>query len=247
MRDARWLPAYLLHTRPYRETSLLAEWFLPEQGRVGAVLRGARRRGQQAPAPFQPLFVQLVGDHELKTVSACEPAGPALRLQGGALFAGLYLNELLVRLAPRELPLPELFVAYAGALGELADLVQPAAADLEPVLRRFERQLLEAMGLGLDVPDIDPALDYRYQPGQGWLVGRAGRDGEVWSGQDILAVLADDFDTPARRRLAKRLYRSALQPLLGDRPLRSRELFASLQTDKSLPSVPSHQSQEPEA
>lgn len=247
MREARWLPAYLLHSRPYRETSLLTEWFLPERGRVGAVLRGVRRRGKQPPAPFQPLFVQLLGDQELKTVSACEPAGPALRLHGGALFSGLYLNELLVRLAPRELPLPELFVAYAGALGELADLDQPAVAELEPVLRRFERQLLEAMGLGLEQPDLDPALDYRYVPGQGWLAGRAGRDGELWSGQDILAVLADDFDTDTRRRLAKRLYRSALLPLLGDRPLRSRELFASLSADKSLPSTASDPAQEPEA
>jgi len=245
LRDADWQPAYLLHARAYRETSVLAEWFLPARGRVGAILRGARRKGGVVPAPFQPWFVQFAGQGELKQVAACEPAGPGLGLQGGALFSGLYLNELLVRLLPRELPQPELFVAYAGALGELAGLAGDDQAGIEPVLRCFERQLLEAMGQAVNSThqaDTHEPLRaegwYQYYPEHGWLPAREGQRGAC-RGADILAVGEDDFSTPARRRLAKLLYRLALEPLLGGRPLKSRDLFAALASSRVMaPAAP---------
>lgn len=234
MRELAWQPAYLLHARAYRETSVLAEWFLPELGRVGTVLRGARRKGQAVPAPFQPFFVQIAGGGELKQVAAHEFAGAALGLQGAALFSGLYLNELLVRLLPRELPQPELFVAYAGALGELAERPADDSAGIEAVLRRFERQLLEAMGQTVSnthqADTHEPLREdvwYQYYPEHGWLPAREGQRGAC-AGTDILAVGRDDFSTPARRRLAKLLYRLALEPLLGGRPLKSRDLFVAL-------------------
>ncbi|MEL0028748.1 MAG: DNA repair protein RecO C-terminal domain-containing protein, partial [Perlucidibaca sp.] len=192
------------------------------------------RKGGTVPAPFQPWFIQLAGLGELRQVAACEPAGAPLGLQGGALFSGLYLNELLVRLLPRELPQPELFVAYAGAVGELAELAPDDAAGLEPVLRRFERQLLEAMGQAVNSShqaDTHEPLRggawYQYYPEHGWLPAREGQRG-AWSGADILAVGEDDFSSPGRRRLAKLLYRLALEPLLGGKPLKSRDLFAAL-------------------
>lgn len=234
MRDADWQPAWLLHARPYRETSVLAEWLLPAQGRVGAILRGARRAGQGVPAPFQPFFLRLGGQGELKRVIGHEPAGPAQTLTGMTLFSGLYLNELLVRLLPRELPQPELFIAYAGAVGELAELQGQDARAVEAILRRFERQLLEAMGQAIvhthqadTQAPLQPEAHYQYYPEHGWLPARAGQQGACL-GADILAVGADDFSTPARRRLAKQLYRFALEPLLAGRPLKSRELFAAM-------------------
>lgn len=234
MRELAWQPAYLLHARAYRETSVLAEWLLPEQGRVGTVLRGARSKGRIVPAPFQPYFVQLAGGGELKQIPAHEPAGPALNLVGSALFSGLYLNELLVRLLPRELPQPELFVAYAGAIGELSELVEPDVRGIEPILRRFERQLLDTMGqVASQTHRADTeeplAVDqyYQFYPEQGWLPARAGQLGACLGG-DILAVAADTLDTPDRRRLAKWLYRLALEPLLAGKPLKSRDLFAAM-------------------
>lgn len=232
--EKAWQPAYLLHARAYRETSVLAEWFLPEQGRVGTILRGARRKGQSIPAPFQPFFVQLAGMGELKQVHALEPAGPALALHGSALFSGLYLNELLVRLLPRELPQPELFIAYGGALGDLTDVSATDLIAIEAVLRGVERQVLEAMGQTVsnshqaDTHEVLQAdQHYQYYPEHGWLPARAGQRGAC-AGADILAVGNDDFSTPERRRLAKVLYRLALEPLLAGKPLKSRDLFAAL-------------------
>lgn len=243
MAELDWQPAYLLHARAYRETSVLAEWLLPARGRVGTILRGARRKGRSVPAPFQPWFVQLAGGGELRQVVACEPAGAALGLAGGALFSGLYLNELLVRLLPRELPQPELFVAYAGAVGELAELAADDQVALEPVLRRFERQLLEAMGQTVSnthqADTHEPLRDgvwYQYYPEHGWLPAREGQRGAC-RGADILAVGQDDFSTPERRRLAKLLYRLALEPLLGGKPLKSRDLFAALAPGQTMASV----------
>lgn len=234
MRELAWQPAYLLHARAYRETSVLAEWFLPDLGRVGTILRGARRKGKTVPAPFHPWFIQLAGGGELKQVAGIESAGSSLGLAGGSLFSGLYLNELLVRLLPRELPQPELFVAYAGALGALGELAPDDSAGIEPVLRRFERQLLDAMGQTVsnshqaDTHEpLQPARHYQYYPEHGWLPAREGQRGACL-GADILAVGQDDFSSPERRRLAKVLYRLALEPLLGGKPLKSRDLFAAL-------------------
>lgn len=239
MRELVWQPAYLLHARAYRETSVLAEWFLPELGRVGTVLRGARRKGQVVPSPFQPFFVQIAGGGELKQVAAHEFAGASLNLQGVALFSGLYLNELLVRLLPRELPQPELFIAYAGALGDLGERAGDDSAGVELILRRFERQLLEAMGQTVSnthQADTHEALRaeawYQYYPEHGWLPAREGQRGACL-GADILAIGQDDFSTPQRRRLAKLLYRLALEPLLGGRPLKSRDLFVALASPSS--------------
>ncbi len=250
MRDASWQPAYLLHARAYRETSVLADWFLPEQGRVASVLRGARRKGRSMPALFQPFFIQLNGTGDLKSVVHCEHAGDALNLRGGTLFSGLYMNELLVRLLPRELPVPELFVAYGGALGELSELDGRVMAELEPILRRFERQLLEAMGQGIGESvraDTQQPLEaeayYLYYPAHGWLPAKSGQQGACL-GEDIMAVAADDVSTPVRRRLAKWMYRTALEPLLAGRPLKSRDLFASLVLNSAAPAAAADNSAE---
>lgn len=249
MRDANWQPAYLLHARAYRESSVLADWFLPEHGRVSAVVRGARRKGRSMPALFHPFFIQLSGSGDLKTITHHEPAGEGLNLQGGTLFSGLYMNELLVRLLPRELPVPELFVAYGGALGALSELDGRVMPELEPILRRFERQLLEAMGHGMGAPvradtqqALEPEGQYVYYPQQGWLPAKSGQQG-LCLGADIIAVAADDVSTPTRRRLAKWMYRTALEPLLAGRPLKSRDLFASLMLNSQSP-TPSNEAKE---
>jgi len=221
-------PAYLLHTRPYRESSLLAELLVAGRGRVGVVMRGARSGKRAAAQLFQPLLVQLAGQGELKTLKALDTAGSLLPLAGHALFSGFYLNELLVRLLQRELPLPAVFLAYAGALGELAGQIEQQ--DVEPVLRRFEKQLLDALGYGFSFSidgdsgaPIVPGLHYSYLPERGFSQVYDARDS--YAGRVLLELDAGHYDTPEQRQVAKQVLRQALARQLGGRPLKSRELF----------------------
>ncbi len=141
---------YVLHSRPYKETSALVDFFTP-LGRLRAVLRGARGKAGALARPFVPLEAEWRGRGELKTVARLESAGVPNLLNGQALFSGLYLNELLIRLLPAEDPQPEIFAHYAATLPLLA-----AGRPIEPLLRAFEWRLLEQLGYGfaLDV-DID--------------------------------------------------------------------------------------------
>src|SRR5690348_10808885 len=143
-------PAYVLHARAYRETSLLLECLTRDQGRLGVVARGVRgersrlRRAQLEP--FQPLLMDMLLRGEMATLTAVEAAGMPLRMPGDVGLAGLYLNELVVRLTGRQDPLPPLFDAYAQTLARLA-----SGESLAWTLRRFERDLLELIGYGLQL------------------------------------------------------------------------------------------------
>lgn len=212
--------AYVLHTRPYRETSLLVDLLTLEQGRVSLVARGARKPGSRLRAtlqPFQSLQVGWQGRGELKTLRTAEPVESLLMLQGRSLLCGLYLNELLQRLLRPMDPHPRLFVYYRYALNELRQ-----GQDLEGALRTFERQLLEQLGFGLEMSALQPGQSYRLDPERGLVPGTGP---ETYLAEHLQAIAEDRYDDPAVRRSAKRLMRNRLTPLLGDRPLRSRELF----------------------
>ncbi len=135
-------PAYVLHSRAYRENSALVDFITP-QGRLRAVLRSARGKAGTLARPFVPLEVEFRGRSELKNVGRMESAGVAAWLVGDALFSGLYLNELLIRLLPAEDPHPVLFEHYALTLLALAE-----GRPLEPLLRSFEWRLLDDLGYG---------------------------------------------------------------------------------------------------
>jgi DNA repair protein RecO (recombination protein O) len=226
--------AFVLHTRPWRETSVLAELFTAEHGRIGAVARGVRRGRRGGASPLRP-FVALRclwrGRGELRTLTTVEPERPFV-LVGDALFAGLYLNELLVRLLQREDAHPELFLAYARAVAALSGPAPP----LEPVLRRFEFGLLEELGYGFPL-DVDATgrpvradARYRFEAEAGLVPGEGVEEGGLpargFPGAALLALAAGDLEDPETRRVAKRLARQALAPHLGDRPLHARALFA---------------------
>ena len=217
-------PAYVLHSRAYKETSALVDFFTP-QGRRRAVLRRARGKGGSLVRPFVPLEVELRGRGELKNVGRLDSVGIAAWLHGDALFSGLYLNELLMRLLPAEAPQPELFEHYALTLQALA-----AGRPLEPLLRSFEWRLLEDLGyafaLDHDINDepidadglyrlrVDAGLErvYLVQPG-------------LFNGTELLALAQADWEAPGALLAAKRLMRQALAVHLGPKPLVSRELF----------------------
>lgn len=219
--------AYVLHSRPYRDDSALVDLFTADFGRVRAVARGARKprsRLREGTRSLQPLDVAWYGRGDLKTLTGAESQGAAPLHQGQSLWCGLYLNELVMRLLPAYDPHPRLFAYYRLALGGLAD-----PDTREPVLRVFEGRLLDALGFGFSLEQtteqqpLRPEGRYRLDPEQGLI-----RDGQgPYGGEALLAMAADDYTDAATRRCAKQLMRQALAPLLGERPLHSRSLFAA--------------------
>ncbi|MFT0867205.1 DNA repair protein RecO [Pseudomonas sp. CAM1A] len=217
-------PAYVLHSRAYKETSALVD-FLTPQGRVRAVLRRARGKGGSLVRPFVPLEVELRGRGELKNVGRLDAVGIAAWLHGDALFSGLYLNELLMRLLPAEAPHPALFEHYTLTLQALA-----AGRALEPLLRSFEWRLLDELGyaftLDHDVNDSPVVAEglYRLQVDAGLERVELFQPG-LFKGSELLALAQADWEAPGALLAAKRLMRQALAVHLGPKPLVSRELF----------------------
>ena len=220
-------PAYVLHSRAYRESSALVD-FLTPQGRLRAVLRGARGKAGSLARPFIPLEAEFRGRGELKNVGRLDPAGIPNLLMGEALFSGLYLNELLIRLLPAEDPHPAVFEHYAMTVLALAQ-----GRPLEPLLRSFEWRLLDELGYGfaLDLDSegqpIAPTGLYRLQTEIG-LVPIGQLQPGAFQGAELLAMAEADWTAPGALAAAKRLMRQALAPHLGGRPLVSRELFMTL-------------------
>lgn len=226
-------PAFVLHARPYRETSQLVELFSAEAGRLSLVARGSRTARSPLKGvlqPFMPLSVSWRGTGELKNLDQVEACGPLIALPGERLFSGLYLNELLYYLLERHTPFPELFSYYRQALELLA-----AGPDPQPVLRQFELLLLECLGYGVDFfhaadsgEPLQPDAGYRYLAESGFVHAEAGQSGgNLYLGAELLALGAHQFTEPAVLRAAKRFCRQALAPLLGSRALKSRALFST--------------------
>src|SRR5437870_6864720 len=140
-------PAFVLHTYPYRETSVIVETVTVAYGRVALVARGARRARSELRAAiqaFQPLSLSWSGGGELKTLLKAEWRGGLPLVGGSALLCGFYLNELLLKLLPREDPHPNLFREYVATLSKLA-----SGAEQSPVFRRYELRLLADLGYAL--------------------------------------------------------------------------------------------------
>lgn len=213
--------AFVLHSRPYRETSLLVDLFTLEYGRISVVARGARRSGSSRRftlQPFQPLHVSWTGRHDLKNLTHAEVPQVMAQPQGKALLCGLYANELLQRLLQPADPHPRLYLYYTYLLREL---IQPD--DLEGALRTFERQLLNRLGYALELSSCNAHQYYVFDPRHGGMQLTDQQSGYL--GAWLHSIAEDNYDDADVRRAAKRLMREALAVLLGDKPLKSRELF----------------------
>lgn len=227
---------YVLHTYPFKETSLIVELFARDLGRVAATAKGARRprsamRGMLQA--FQPMLATWSGKQELKTLHSLEWNGSVLMLQGEALMCGFYLNELLLRLLPREDPHEALFEYYADTLKTLAQ-----SQDLATTLRRFELKFMQELGYAIpletDTDEAPIAADhmYRYVAEYGaFRQHPAGlRDeGVIISGKTLLDMAQDDYSQPQTRQQSKQLIRYLLAHYLGDKPLHTRQLLIDLQ------------------
>ena len=228
-------PGYVLHARPWRETSLILEAFTRAHGRVGLTARGVRRprsRLRGLLVPFLPLLLSWTGRGELPTLTGADSEGPGRALRGRALFSGFYLNELMLKLLPRNDAHRALFDDYRDALAGLG-----TGGAAEPVLRIFEKRLLDALGYGLTLhrdadtgAPISPHRRYRYLPQHGPVEepGTAAAEGVTVSGRTLLALargrLGDGEER--ERQEARNLMRAILAPHLGPHPLGSRQLFA---------------------
>ena len=225
------LHGYLIHHRKYRERSQIVHIFSQEYGRIDGVLR------QNSPPQYQPLRLQASGKSELKNFSHLEIQSQPIFFQGDAFFCGFYLNELILRLCPLEEALPQSFLQYASAVQNLQHLNLQTEAEkplfLKQILRQFEHVLLQELGYAIDFSkdanqnDVLPNAHYQFQLTEGFLPvvsrGSASLQGELILSMQT-HIQGGDFSVQQLQCLTK-LYRQMITALLGDRPLKSRQLW----------------------
>lgn len=263
---------FVIHRRPYRETSMLVDFFTRQYGKISAVAKGARGANKSdrksLVQPLQFLSFELRGRSSLKNLGLTEAVSKPLKLHGIALYSAFYLNELLMRAIPDTEPMSLLFEQYQRTLHSLQTLSQGiesqsaqssksesitsevTIAMVEPILREFELCLLQELGY---LPDfaytgdtnasIEKTLNYQFLPEHGFValldeqnnldeqknLGEQKKSGEqknALSGNDIIDIANKHF-TPSSLRAAKFICRQALLPIIGDKALKSRELFLS--------------------
>lgn len=230
-------PCYFLHLRPYRETSLLADVFSRDHGRLTLVARGARRpagRNAGLYQPMCPLLLAWTQKGEMGTLTGIEASGTAQPPAGRRLIAAFYLNELLVRLLHRHEAHPELFLAYQRALAGLA-----TGRHEEPTLRLFEKHLLLSLGYGLVLDreadtgrPLDASAGYFYVRDRGPVRTPSGSGADIpISGAALLALHAETLDDGVQGLECKRLMRALLAEQLDGRPLASRALYRQFAAD----------------
>lgn len=220
---------WVLHRRPWRESSLLVEYFSEQQGRVGLVARAAR--SARSPwrglvEPFCLLTASWTRRGEMGTLTDLEAAGNRHVLSGRTLWCGLYANELIMKLIARDDPAPEVFVAYGDLLLRLG-----AGQPMANAVRRFELQVLAGIGVAPDLMhdavtgepircqslyDLDPELGFVQTERQG-----AG----IFSGEVILGLANGQLDEPAAARSGRHLMRQLIDHQLAGRRLETRRLF----------------------
>ncbi len=229
-------PAFILHHRSYRETSLLLDVFTKDYGRIALIARGVRKnRSRTRPLlqPFHPLLISWQGKTELMTLQIVEPQGVPITLQGECLLSGFYLNELLMRLLQKQDPHPQLYTIYQETLLELQQ-----SHLQQKYLRLFEKKLLTELGYGLQlqysIPDGNPFLAdrlYRFYPEQGFERCESHQNisqSTFFLGKHLIALAREELNDEESLREIKRLMRIALGYLLGPEPLQSRRLFTGV-------------------
>lgn len=231
-------PAFVLHTYAYRETSLIVETLTQHAGRVALLAKGARRPRSAVRGllmAFQPLTLSWFGKRELRTLKNAEWQGGQRPLAGSALMCGFYLNELLLKLLPRDDPHPQLFLYYQQTLKELAEGEPQVVA-----LRRFEKRLMQELGYALMLQEesgnsrpIEPETLYFYDLEHGPNRLASGRisaqNGVQLRGKTLLDLAQDNYSDPTTLAQAKQLMRALISQQLGSENLQTRQLLKDLQ------------------
>lgn len=226
-------PAFVLHRRDFRNTSLIVEAFTPEFGRIGLVARGVRSQRSEKNAllqSFRPLLISWTGKGELYTLTNVEADSFVNRVAGAAYASCFYLNELVMRLLQRDDAHEEVYDLYQQALQD----IQSSPLTTERVLRLFEKSLLQELGYGLMLDCeadtgqvVDADCEYCYEPERGPVPRNVGRvaSGPVISGKSLLSLARNELADADSLRDSKRLMRAVLRQYLGDKPLQSRMLY----------------------
>ena len=220
--------AFVLHSRPYRETSLIVELYCKDAGRLTAVARGGRTNKVWAAVlqPFQNLLIAVAGNAELKSLAQVESVGVRAPLKGLALYSGFYLNELILKLLPIYGGPSDLFPIYQQTLEQLAK-----SLPLEPVLRNFELALLEELGVGIEFDreshnglPIKSSGYYLVSLNEG--VTEVATDAEnAIAGSALLAIQQRLWQDPGVLSVAKKICRQLINQMLEGRPLQSRKVL----------------------
>ena len=216
--------AFVLHHRPYRDTSRILDVLTEQHGRLTLFARGARGpKSKWAPIlmPFRPLLVAWRGRGEAAQLVAAEAVGDSADLPVARLMSAFYLNELVIRLTTRHDPQPQLFADYTTTLARLR-----LSEQLEPTLRIFEKRLLAALGYGLEL-ELDPQQHYSFAADCGFLPVAAGTRG-AFGGANLLALKSESLDDAAALDDARRLLRIALDHCLEGRELTTRVVARSI-------------------
>lgn len=228
-------PGFVLHSYPYKETSLIIDLFSRDHGRVALIAKGAKRphsRLRGVLQTFQPLSVGWSGKSEVRTLTAAEWVGGMLPLEKSGLLCGFYLNELLVRMIARDDPHPALFDQYVATLNELAHN-EPAPI----VLRKFELALLKQTGVAADLTvsarssrPVQPEEAYVVDPEHGVREARAAEPAElpVVAGKTLLDMDRADYRDNVTQAQSKLLLRFLLAHQLGGTPLSTRQILIDL-------------------
>jgi DNA repair protein RecO (recombination protein O) len=223
------LHGYLIHHRKYREKSHIVHLYTQEYGRVDGIIR------QIPPPQYQPIRLQASGKSELKNFTKLEILNQPVFFHGDAFFAGFYLNEILLRLCPFEEAMPHTFEQYQLTLLQLQQLAshESAALFLRQILRQFEHVLLQELGYAIDFSvdasqqEILPLQHYQFQLNDGFIpVAQASRSTIAGSLIATMQSYQDERDfSHEQLQLLGKLYRQMISSLLGDRPLKSRQLW----------------------
>jgi DNA repair protein RecO (recombination protein O) len=227
-------PSYVLHSRPFQNTSLLLDFFCIDYGRVRAVAKGARREKSKYRSLlqlFHPLLVSFSGNGEVKTVTSIESGVSAINLIGERLFSGMYMNELLTRLLLNQVEHKALYKSYQDAL-----LALQGTSNIEVVLRGFELSLLSELGYAINLESdchshaqIEESSSYRFTPDFGFELLNpteiSSSHPNLFSGAHLIALRELQLGDRSTAQAAKRLLRLALSAHLGEKPITSRSLF----------------------
>lgn len=223
------LHGYLIHHRKYREKSHIVHLYTQEYGRVDGIIR------QIPPPQYQPIRLQASGKSELKNFTKLEILNQPVFFHGDAFFAGFYLNEILLRLCPLEEAMLRTFEQYQLTLLQLQQLAshESAALFLRQILRQFEHVLLQELGYAIDFSvdagqqEVLPLQHYQFQLNDGFIpVAQASRSTIAGSLIATMQSYQDEQDfSHEQLQLLGKLYRQMISSLLGDRPLKSRQLW----------------------
>lgn len=223
--------SFVLHRRPYRETSALVDIFTSEFGKISVVAKGIQRpknswRGLLQP--FTPIQITFTGKRELKTLVHVESIEPPFKLIGERSYCGFYVNELLSRGLAKEESMKHLFDSYRQTLAALV------GEPIEPTLRQFEWSMLQELGFGIDFyhdclsgEEIKQEKRYIFVPEQGFIPVLDGQSEKRSFSGEVLYNLRDGIWDKAALKMAKYLFRIGLKSVIGDKPLKSKELFRS--------------------